>query len=63
MRFLSRGRAFTERENQLLTRVKPLTGTDFATGERPPRTGTHIVGEAGLNTTDACSIPGRASNG
>ncbi len=58
MRFLSRGRAFTEDENRLLGESKPLTGSDFAVGTRPPSMGTHIVAEA----TDECSIPGRASN-
>ena len=56
MRFLSRGRAFTDEENRLLNGSKPLTGTDFAKGARPSSTGTHIVAEA----VDACSIPGQS---
>jgi len=58
MRFLSRGRAFTSDENDLLNAAQLVTGADFALGKRPPRAGTHIVAEA----VDACSIPGRASN-
>ncbi|ORB67887.1 DUF779 domain-containing protein [Mycolicibacterium tusciae] len=58
MRFLSRGRAFSSDENDLLNAAELVTGTDFALGKRPPRAGTHIVAEA----VDACSIPGRASN-
>jgi uncharacterized protein len=54
LRFLSRGRAFSETENQLLSAQAPVTGADFARGARPPTTGTHIVAEA----TDACPIPG-----
>ncbi|MFI5506828.1 DUF779 domain-containing protein [Mycobacterium sp. NPDC051804] len=59
MRFLSRGRAFSNDENRLLNELAPVTGTDFALGKRPPAAGTHVVAEASLNTTDACSIPGR----
>ena len=55
MRFLSRGRAFTDDENQSLTENPPVTGADYAHGERPARErGTHIVAEA----VDACPIPG-----
>jgi uncharacterized protein (DUF779 family) len=53
MRFLSRGRAFTDEENELLNGSKPLTGRDFALGGRPPMMGTHIVAQA----VDACRIP------
>jgi uncharacterized protein (DUF779 family) len=62
MRFLSRGRAFTNEENEQLNGSKPLTGSDFARGGRPPMMGTHIVAQARPNPTDACSVPGRASN-
>lgn len=58
MRFLSRGRAFSDEENALLNESAPVTGADFAQGRRPPAADTHIVAEA----VDACSIPGRASN-
>ncbi|MDV3133922.1 DUF779 domain-containing protein [Mycobacterium sp. 29Ha] len=58
MRFLSRGRAFSSDENDLLHAAEPVTGAEFEQGKRPPRAGTHIVAEA----VDACSIPGRASN-
>jgi uncharacterized protein (DUF779 family) len=56
MRFLSRGRAFSNTENQLLDAQAPVTGADFARGSRPPAMGTHIVAEA----VDACPIPGPA---
>jgi uncharacterized protein (DUF779 family) len=55
MRFLSRGRAFTEAENQSLADHPPVTGADYARGTRPPKTGTHVVDEA----VDACPVPGR----
>jgi uncharacterized protein (DUF779 family) len=54
MRFLSRGRAFTEGENTDLTSHPPLTGEQYAEGARPPSTGTHVVAEA----EDACPVPG-----
>jgi uncharacterized protein (DUF779 family) len=54
LRFLSRGRAFTDAENRLLGAHPPLCGADYARGVRPPRTGTHIV----VHAVDACPIPG-----
>ena len=54
MRFLSRGRAFTEAENQVLANHPPVSGADYAGGARPPQTGTHIVAEA----VDACPVSG-----
>jgi len=53
MRFLTRGRAFTDDENRLLAGQTPVTGADYARGMRPPATGTHIVGDP----IDACPIP------
>jgi uncharacterized protein (DUF779 family) len=53
MRFLSRGRAYTEDENRLLADVPPVTGSAYERGERPADGGTHIVAEA----SDACPIP------
>ena len=53
MRFLSRGRAYTEAENQLLADDPPVTGAGYERGERPRDTGTHVVAEA----ADACPIP------
>src|SRR6202023_251860 len=50
MRFLSRGRAFTEAENQLLANHPPVSGADYAGGARPEQTGTQIVADA----VDAC---------
>jgi hypothetical protein len=58
MRFLSRGRAFTDRENGLLGDEPPVTGADYEGGARPRSTGTHVVAEA----ADACAVPGRGSN-
>jgi uncharacterized protein len=55
MRFLSRGRAFTDAENDLLTEQPPVTGAQYADGARPVREGTLIVAEA----QEACPIPGR----
>jgi len=58
MRFLSRGRAFTDQDNAALTVDRAVTGADYALGERPAATGTHIVAQA----ADACPIPaGRAA--
>ncbi len=59
MRFLSRGRAFTDTENDALAQHPPITGARYADGERPAQTGTLIVAEA----QDACPIPaGRAAS-
>jgi uncharacterized protein (DUF779 family) len=55
MRFLSRGRAFSDAENALLAEHPPVTGADYGRGIRPPPAGTHVVAEAG----DACPVPGR----
>ena len=55
MRFLSRGRAFTDAENRVLAEHAPVTGVDYERGIRPPATGTHVVAEA----VDACPVPGR----
>jgi uncharacterized protein (DUF779 family) len=54
MRFLSRGRAFTDAENRLLTDDPAVSGADYARGVGPPRTGTCIVAEA----ADVCPVPG-----
>jgi hypothetical protein len=53
MRFLSRGRAFTDAENRSLNESSPITGADFARGMRPPDGRTHIV----VDAIDACPIP------
>jgi uncharacterized protein len=55
MRFLSRGRAFTDAERQLLEASPAVTGADYARGVRPPAAGSHVVAEA----ADACPIPRR----
>lgn len=53
MRFLSRGRAFTDHENRMLDAQPPVTGADFERGMRPAATSTHIVPEG----VDACPLP------
>ena len=59
MRFLSRGRAFTDAENRALTEDPPVTGAGYANGERPAAAGTRIVAEA----VDACPVPGGTPRG
>ncbi|WP_166908919.1 DUF779 domain-containing protein [Mycobacterium sp. DL440] len=54
MRFLSRGRAFTDEENALLAAQSPVTGAQYSAGARPPDNGSHLVDEA----ADACPVPG-----
>ncbi|BBY63262.1 DUF779 domain-containing protein [Mycolicibacterium helvum] len=58
MRFLSRGRAFTDTENELLASVLPLTGVDYERGARLPERADLVVAEA----ADACAIPGRRAD-
>jgi hypothetical protein len=55
MRFLSRGRAFTDAENQLLASESALTGADYERGARPAERADLVVADA----ADACAIPGR----
>ena len=57
MRFLSRGRAFTDAENRALAERPPVTGADYERGARPPSGGTHIVAQA----VDACPLPATPS--
>ncbi len=56
MRFLSRGRAFTDAENVILAAVPPVTGADYERGVRPPSNGSHVVAEAGI--PGSCPLPG-----
>jgi uncharacterized protein len=53
MRFLSRGRAFTEAEQHALEGCPAVTGSGYERGDRPHDTGTHVVAEA----VEACPIP------
>lgn len=53
MRFLSRGRVFTDAEAAGLP--DPITGAQYEAGARPEQTGTHIVAEA----QEACPVPTR----
>lgn len=46
MRFLSRGRAFTDAENDALADSPPVTGAQYSAGARPPDIGSHIVAAA-----------------
>jgi uncharacterized protein len=58
VRFLSRGRAFTEDENQQLSAVPPVTGAKYEKGIRPSGPPGGVVAEA----ADACPVPrGRAA--
>jgi uncharacterized protein len=56
MRFLSRGRAFTDDEFRLLAESPPVTGAGYERGDRPTDTVTRVVAEG----IDACPLPGRA---
>ncbi|MCF6386375.1 DUF779 domain-containing protein [Mycobacterium sp. MBM] len=53
MRFLSRGRVFTDAETAGLP--TPITGARYAAGERPEQEGSCIVAEA----HEACPVPPR----
>jgi uncharacterized protein (DUF779 family) len=53
VRFLSRGRAFTEVENRQLSDALPVTGAGFAAGQRPSGPHGAVVAEA----ADACPVP------
>ena len=54
VRFLSRGRAFTDAELVLLADSPPLTGADYQQGARYPEEPVEVV-----EVVDACQIPGR----
>jgi uncharacterized protein len=54
MRFLSRGRAFSDAENAELTATAVITGADYERGERPPARSPVVAAAA-----DACSVPAR----
>ena len=59
VRFLSRGRAFTAAEMELLAGDPPLTGADYQGGARPPeRTDVVVDGRPDV-VADSCHIPGR----
>jgi uncharacterized protein len=59
MRFLSRGRAFSDGENAELTATPVIAGADYERGERPPARAPVVAAAA-----DACSVPaGRAALG
>lgn len=58
LRFLSRGRAFTDEENAALAGAAPVTGADYERGERPPAGGTHVVTEADAEFQAVCPLPG-----
>ena len=57
VRFLSRGRAFSAAELELLAEDPPLTGTDYERGDRPPVRDDLVLDAA--ETPDACQIPVR----
>ncbi|TFV54811.1 DUF779 domain-containing protein [Mycobacterium sp. PS03-16] len=56
-RFLSRGRAFTDAENEALAADPPLTGMQYADGARPAQRAP-VVAEA----EEACPIPARRAD-
>ena len=60
MRFLSRGRVYTEPEAAGLAGQPPITGARYEAGARPEHDGTRIIDEASEEAAVACSIPGRA---
>ncbi|MEE6170333.1 DUF779 domain-containing protein [Mycolicibacterium sp. 120322] len=58
VRFLSRGRIFTDAEQRLLSEWDPLHGADYMRGERPPHGYSPVI--SGFDS-DACSLAsGRA---
>jgi uncharacterized protein (DUF779 family) len=58
MRFLSRGRAFTDAENAALAATPVITGASYARGERPP-----VSGPVVAHAEDACSLPAGHAEG
>jgi uncharacterized protein (DUF779 family) len=58
MRFLSRGRAFTETENAALQATPVITGASYARGERPP-----VRGPVVAHAVDACPLPAGHAEG
>lgn len=56
MRFLSRGRVFTDDETAELNAQPPITGAQYEAGARPEHEGTRIVDEA----EEACPVPPRS---
>jgi uncharacterized protein len=54
MRFLSRGRAFSDSENAELTAAAVITGAGYERGERPPARSPVVAAAA-----DACAVPAR----
>lgn len=55
LRFLSRGRAFTQEEFDVLKELTPFVGVDWEEGRRPPvPDDVIVVAEA----VDACPVPG-----
>jgi uncharacterized protein len=61
MRFLSRGRAFTDAENALLEVAPVITGADYARGQRPRARGQAVA--TGKAVADACPVPGGRRTG
>ena len=54
MRFLSRGRAFSDDENGELAATAVITGAGYERGERPPARAPVVAAAA-----DACAVPAR----
>ena len=58
MRFLSRGRAFSDDENTALAAAPVITGADYERGERPPERAPVVAA-----AVDACPVPARYQQG
>jgi uncharacterized protein (DUF779 family) len=55
MRFLCRGRVFSDTENTALSATPVITGADYARGERPPERGPVVASEKWR--ADVCPVP------
>jgi uncharacterized protein (DUF779 family) len=60
VRFLSRGRVFTDSEKALLQAIPVITGASYERGERPPVRGEVAASDT---TTDKPAAPGKSSPG
>jgi hypothetical protein len=55
MRFLCRGRVFSDTENTALADAQLITGADYARGERLPERGPVVTSEEWRG--DVCPVP------
>ena len=61
LRFLSRGRAFSDAENTALAATPVITGTAYERGERPPERAPVVATETWR--ADVCAVPTRRAGG